>query len=252
MPLEALELLERRLSRVRDEHSNGLPFQDNEALKTIDIRRKASVSGAYEKLLSGTALRLSEYCERVKAEVLQLLDETVTAPSTNDRDAVLKVAATKFDSNLYLKRFDLFGEAIHRHFERAGITINLEDYRIDLCRARQHAGTSNTINQFLASLKDDLDLLIQRKQRISAEINKAASNQKSHWTSHWEFLLAVIGTIATVAATYRAFVPADVESASKNLVQQETRRAGLLTPPSQASTPPAAKHQTSSAASVPK
>lgn len=252
MPPQALELLERRLSWLRDEHRNGLPFQDNEALKAIDLHRKASVSVAYEKLLSGTAMRLSEYCEKVKADVLQLLEETVTDLSTHDRNAVLKDVATNFDSTLYLKRFDLFGEAIHRHFGRAGMTINLDDYRLDLFHARLDAGTNNTINQFLATLKDDLDLLIQRKQKISTEISLAASNQKPHWTAHWGFWVAVIGTIATVAATYLAFVNADGEPASKNIVQQKTRGAKLPTPSSQASLPSAAKHQASSPASASK
>jgi hypothetical protein len=237
---QSLKLLERRLSRLCDDHKNALPFQDTEALNAIDLQSKTSVSVAYEKLLSGTAWRLSEYCDKVKADVLQLIDGTVTDLSTDDRDAVLRVAATNFDSTLYLKRFDLFGEAIQRHFGRAGMTVNLDDYRLDLCRARLDAGTSNTIDRFFATLKDDLDLLIQRKQKIAADISLAASNQKPHWTAHWGFWVAVIAMITPVAATYLAFVNADAEPASKYMVEQETRGANVPTPTSQASSPASA------------
>ena len=83
MPPQVLELLERRLSRLHDEHGNRLPFQDNEALETVDIHRRVTISDAYEKLLTGTALALSEYCERVRSEVLQFADETVTELSSH-------------------------------------------------------------------------------------------------------------------------------------------------------------------------
>ena len=59
MPPQVLELLERRLSRLHDEHGNRLPFQDNEALETVDIHRRVTISDAYEKLLTGNALALS-------------------------------------------------------------------------------------------------------------------------------------------------------------------------------------------------
>jgi len=208
MSPQMLELFERRLCRLHEEHGIRLLFQDNEALQMVDIRRKPTISEAYERLLGGTALALSEYCDKVRLEVLQLAEETVSSPSIEDRELILKVASSKFDASLYLKRFDFFGEAICRHFGRAGGSIQLQEYRTDLYRARQHAGTSTTISRFLASLNDDLELLIQRKQRVAAGNEGGALLARPHWTAHWGFWFTAVATIAGVAATYRAFVPA--------------------------------------------
>jgi hypothetical protein len=245
MPPQVVELLERRLSRLRDEHGNQLPFQDNEALETVDIRRKVTIPDAYEKFLTGTSLALSAYCEKLRSEALKLADETIRELTPEDRDSILKAVTSKVDPSLYLKRFDLFGEAIGRHFGRAGMSIKLEDYRTDLYRARQHADTSTTINRFLASLNDDLDLLIQRKQQIVSEKDVVPSDAEPHWTMHWGFWLTVVATVAGVAGTYRAFVPA----AGPVVVNPMDQQALDASPP--ASRPRAAPLPTTPASQIP-
>lgn len=248
MPPQILDLLERRLSRLRDEHGNQLPFLDNEALKTVDIRRKVTIADSYEQLLTGTALALSAYCEKLRSEVLKLADETVTELSLKDRDSILKAATTKVDPSLYLKRFDLFGEAIDRHFGRAGVSIKLEEYRTDLYRARQHAGTSTMINRFLASLNDDLDLLMHRKQRVVSEKDVVTSGTRHHWMSHWGFWLTLIATVAGVMGTYRTFVPAAGPAGAKPIAQQALGASSSASGPQAASLPATPASQIPSAA----
>lgn len=250
MTPQVLELLERRLSHLRDEHGSQLSFQDNEALKTINIHRKATIPEAYERLLNGTASAVSQYLEKVRSHVLETAEEIAIELSTEDRDAILKAASAKLDPSLYLKRFDLFGEAIGRHFGRAGMSIELEHYRTDIYRARQHAGTGTTISRFVASLSDDLDLLVQRKRRVAAENYEPAPDAKPHWTSHWGFWLSVVATIAGVAGTYRAFVP----PASSSLVAApEQRQVPSVSSPASSGQPasPAVK-QASPVSTAPK
>lgn len=222
MSPEALELLERRLSRLCEQHGSQLPFEDNEALKAIDLHRKATITEAYERLLSSTASALAHYLDQVRSNVLLVAEETAVELSSTDRDTVLRVASSKLDPSLYIRRFDLFGEAVGRYFGRAGMSIELEKYRTDLYRTRQQAGTGTTISRFLASLGDDLDLLVQRKQRIAAERPKPAPDARPHWTSHWGFWLTTFATAAGIAGTYRAFVPPASSSSAATLEQRQS------------------------------
>lgn len=204
---DVLELLKHRLARLREEHGRSLVFQDSETLRTIDLARKTTISTAYEKLLQDTFTTLAEYCRQLRNEVLTAVDETVTESSTNDQISIISLATAQFEHDIYLKRFDLFGESVARHFGRRSITIDISAYRLDLYKARHHAGTADAITCFLSSLNDDIELIMQRKRRETVEQNRQ-TKKHLHWTTSWGFWITVIGTIAGVGGTYRALVPA--------------------------------------------
>jgi len=207
MEPDVLELLKRRLARLRVEHESRLVCQDSEVLRTIDVVRKATIANAYEKLLQDTIDTLAEYCHQVRDEVLKVADETSTEWSSNDQGLIQSVVTAQFDPDLYLNRFEGFGEAIIRHFGRRGTSIDLSMYRLDIYRARHQAGTANSITRFLSSLNDDIELLIQRKRCETSE-QRSQEEKHPHWTTNWGFWISVVGALAGVGGAYRAFVPA--------------------------------------------
>jgi Domain of unknown function (DUF4145) len=155
-----VELFDRRLSRLREAHGSYLLDESNTALKSIDVGRPASVTGALEELLRLTGVALNDYCSQLRSEIDVFLGSALPTLTPEDRDVVLRITAEHMDSELYLTRFDKFGEAIERHFGRAGRQVNMRVYRLNLLRARQHAGAANGVSRFLGVLRDDLDLRI--------------------------------------------------------------------------------------------
>lgn len=211
MAPDVLELLKRKLTRLRVEHETRLVFQDSETLRIIEVARRATISNAYEKLIQDTITMLSEYCHQVRNEVLKVADETSNELSANDRVLIQSVVTAQFDPDLYLKRFDGFGDAIIRHFGRCGVSIDLSVYRLDLYRARHQVGTANSITRFLSSLNDDIELLIQRK-RCETEKQRLHAEKHPHWTIKWGFWISLVGALAGVGGAYRAFVPASASN----------------------------------------
>jgi hypothetical protein len=83
-----------------------------------------------------------------------------------DRDDVLGLVARHLDAQLYLTRFDRFGEAVEQRFASAGRRVDPQAHRTDLLRARQQAGTTTTISRFLGALRDDLELRLLATQAV--------------------------------------------------------------------------------------
>jgi hypothetical protein len=152
------DLLSRRLSRLRQQHGDRLVFDESKALKLQQIDKPMTLGAAYEELLTVTASALSDYCDQVRGEVETFVERTLPSFGEEDRDELLRAVSEQFDPELYLKRFDMFKEAIKRDFDRAGRQFDAKGLRLDILRARQQAGTSTGINRFLGSLRDDLDL----------------------------------------------------------------------------------------------
>lgn len=145
------------------------------ALKMIDVARPASVSNAFEELLRLTGLAVIDYCGHLNVEVETFCASTLPTLSEGDRDEILSLTTKHADANLYLTRFDKFGEAVERQFGRAGRQVDAQAFRPDLFRSRLQVGTLNAINRSLAALKDDLDLRIlatQSAQPASSEANQ--------------------------------------------------------------------------------
>ena len=161
-----IDLLDRRLSRLRESHGSRLLDEGNAALKAIDIARPASVSVGYEEVLRGTALALKDYCGELRGEFDTFLGSALPSMTAQDRDDVLGLATRQLDAQLYLTRFDKFGEAVEQRFASASRRVDPQAYRTDLLRARQQAGTATTISRFLGALRDDLELRLLATQAV--------------------------------------------------------------------------------------
>ena len=167
MPPKLVLLLERRLLRLRDEHEKRLVVERDAALKLVDVARPASVSNAYEELLRLTSIAVKDYCGQLCTEIEALISSAGFALTEADRDAILRLAARHVDADLYIVRFDRFGEAAKRRFGRTGQQLDLGALRADLFRVRLHVGILNSINRSLGALRDDLDLRIPTTQATS-------------------------------------------------------------------------------------
>ena len=177
MSPDTLELLNRKVERLRQEHVGRLLSADTAALGTIDLARKATISACFEQVLRQTSEALSDYTKRVNAEVLAVIEETNAIVALSDKEPILQIVLQHFDENLYLERFRLFGESISRTFGRAGMTIDLAPYRPDLVNAKLHTGAANSISQSVSSLADELEVVIQR-QRNAVVSSPTASESK--------------------------------------------------------------------------
>ena len=91
---------------------------ESDALRTVDPARKRTISAAYKNFVDQTNTELTEYCARIRSEVLSFADGAITAVSAEDRKVLQEIAANQFDPTLYPKRFDLLGEAIERDLSR--------------------------------------------------------------------------------------------------------------------------------------
>ena len=212
----ALDLLERRMAHLRENHQNLLLKAHSDVVKAIDVKRRNTVATALDLMRSETQKSLGDYCRQVRAEVMKVAEQTTLQLSLQDADAILERVARQFDADIHVKRFDVFCESTTRHFARAGAVVDLSAFRPDLGRALLHAGTSNAITQFLSSLRDEVELLVHR-HRIAAEADdQRDSAGVPRWMTRWKFWLGavgvvatVVGVVATVASAYRSYAPAD-------------------------------------------
>ena len=204
----ALDLLSRRLALLRQDHEHHLLRAHSEALTSININRRATVGTAFGQVRHESQRTLADYCNQLHAEVMKFVGETTLQLSRADLESILDCVAKQFDAALYVKRFDMFGEEVTRHFGRSGATVDLEALGLDLTRALLSAGTSNAISRVQASLRNDLEMLAQRQQVALEAVNLRGSTGAPRWMSSWGFWVGLLGVIATVAGTYRTFVPA--------------------------------------------
>lgn len=239
MKPDSFELSRRRLRRLREEHVSRLLAIESDALRTVDPARKRTISTAYKNFVDQTSTELTEYCARIRSEVLSFADGATTAVSAEDRKVLQEIAADQFDPSLYPKRFDLLGEAIERDLSRLGMRVDLSEFRLDLPKAGHSAGTTNGISRFLASLRDDLELLSLQKQRTGVEEAKAATPPAVHWTSTWGFWIGAVGVVAGVAGTYRAFVPSEAPQVTKPMKQTAEKSLSQAASPKSALKDPA-------------
>ena len=169
MSPDTLALIERKVARLRDEHVEHLLSIFNEAINKVDRQRKPTISTGMELLLHRTSEALTAYMAKVKGEVLVVLEETKSPFAAEDKAAVLAITLRYFDESIYLQRFRIFSESLHRHFGRAGMKIDLLAFRPDIAEARLHSGCSNEIRRFASSFADDLEIVIQRQRVTSSK-----------------------------------------------------------------------------------
>lgn len=189
------ELLERRLRRLREEHSNRLLVEESTALEKIEPSRPATVGPAYEQFLHLTAAALKDHCDQVRREVASFVDQALLGLVASQIDEILQVAGKELNQNLYLERFDMFEGAIQRRFGRIGSQFDPTAVRLDLLRARQHAGTANNVSRFLASLRDDLDLRVLAQPPMATDpASMRAEESSASATTLRELLLDLYRT----------------------------------------------------------
>ena len=164
MSPETLALIERRVTRLRDEHVNQLLSASIEALDIIQVQRKATISDGMELLLLRTSEALSGYIANVKQDVIGVINSTNSTFGAQDKTAVLTATMKYFPDAIYTERFSIFLESIVRHFSRAGMNIDLLAYRPDIFVARLSAGCSTVISRFGSSFADDLEIVIHRQK----------------------------------------------------------------------------------------
>jgi hypothetical protein len=212
----ALDLLASRLDRLQHEHEGILIRAESDILSAIDVTRRATVGTAFDRLRRESERALKQHCQKVRDEVLRFAEATTHSLAPEDVASVIQCASRHVDADHHLLRFDMFGDAVTRHFGRAGATIDLSAFRLDLSRALLHAGSFNSVSSFKSTLRDDLELL-RRKQLLAAEVDrKAQSKATPAWMSKWGFWIGLVVAAATIAGTYRTFVPATIASQSSS------------------------------------
>lgn len=202
-----LELLNRRLSRLRQDHENRLLMAHSGALKSIDVNRRATVATAFDQVRHDSQAGLVDYCQQVHAEVLSFVEETAPRTSEIEVNPVVDCAAHQLDADFYLKRFDDFGKSVVRHFGRAGATVDLSAFSLDHSRALLHAGTSDFITRFRSSLRDDLELVSRKRNALEEDKDQTASSGGPVWLTTTNLVFGAVGAIAGGFAIYAFFFP---------------------------------------------
>jgi len=157
--LEALSLLDRRLSRKRDEHVSRLLTLLDDSLRVIKINRKATVTESLQHFKDETANAQFEYGRQVCVEVIFVVKLTQLSFSSEAKSVIIELTSKYFDENLYMTRFRIYEEAFERHVRRCGSNIILADFRSDLVKAQYHVGSANFVRSTLSKLADDLELI---------------------------------------------------------------------------------------------
>lgn len=168
MTQNALDLLDRKIERLKDEHVSKLLSVLNESLKLVDVSRKVTVRDSLDYFVQTTIEALRLYAANVQAEVLSFVGQTQVGLDEDSKSSILAIAAKHFDDSLYANRFSIYEEAFDRHIRRFGASIDLTAFRADLAKASHHVATTNFIRTFLASLADDLEMIALRVDQSAA------------------------------------------------------------------------------------
>lgn len=161
---EALALVERKVTRLREAHVCRLLSVLNEAIKVIHVERKTTVRESLNLFKDGTVSALNDYATSVQIEVLSVINGTQIILTPEGKASVLATVEKQFDSSLYAKRFRIYEEAFERHVARTGFSLHLGDFRPDLVKASYEVASVNFIRAFLAALSDDLEVIVQRRR----------------------------------------------------------------------------------------
>jgi hypothetical protein len=174
MTQNVFDLLDRKIGRLKDEHVGSLLSIQNEALTLFDVSRRATARDSLDYFARATIEALWQYAADARKEVLTFTEQTQIVLDEDGKASVLGIVSKHFDVDLYLHRFRIYEEALARHMSRFGLSIDLTAFRSDLVKASHHAGTTNFIRSFLASLADDLEVLVLRAAQSAAINNSQA------------------------------------------------------------------------------
>lgn len=159
MMQNVLDLLDRKIGRLKDEHVSNLLSIQNEALNLFVVSRRATARDSLDYFAQATIEALKQYAADVRKEVLSFVEQTQIVLVEGGKASVLGVVSKHLDEGLYPSRFRIYEEAFVRHMSRFGLSIDLAAFRSDLVKASHHAATSNFIRAFLTSLADDIEVL---------------------------------------------------------------------------------------------
>ncbi len=162
----ALALLDRRLARIRNEHTWRLSDAVSQALAAIDVSRRGTISHSFEKFRSASAAAQQTYGQSLCAEVALVVQQTQPSLDAEGKSQALQVVAKHLNDDLYADRFSRFEEAIGRHFGRAGMQVDLTPFRPDIARSLYDVGSKNFVISTTAKLADDLELFVQRPRAV--------------------------------------------------------------------------------------
>jgi hypothetical protein len=162
---DSVALINRKLTRAREEHVSELLSILNAAIAVIHPNRSKSVSESIALFSERTLNALKTYSAQVQPIVLSVIEDASSNFGIEDKTAVLTVIERYFDPTLYVDRFETYEGAIKRHMSRLGITVDLSSYRVDLTKALNQVACTNFIRTFIASLADDLEIVARRCTR---------------------------------------------------------------------------------------
>lgn len=164
---DVLPLLERSLSRARDEQISALLSILNEAISVIHPERQATVPESLKLFQEKTFRAMKDYIAQVHQATLSVIKDTNVSFTSDDKSAVLALVEKYVEPSLYLTRFAAYEGAVARHVARFGSPFQLSDFRPDLTKAIYNVGSINTIRSFLATLSDDLEVIAQKQRNSS-------------------------------------------------------------------------------------
>lgn len=170
MTQNVFDLLDHKIGRLKDEHVGKLLSILNESLKLVDVSRRATARDGLDYFARATIEALKQYAAEVQKEILSFVEQTQIVLDKDGKASVLGIVSKHFDDGLYPHRFRIYEEAFARHMSRFGLSIDLAAYGSDSVRASHHAATINFIRGFLASLADELEVLILRVGQSAAVV----------------------------------------------------------------------------------
>ena len=177
MTSDILDLLERNLSRARDEHVSALLTVLNESISVIRPERRATVQESLKLFEKETFRALKDYIVQARLVALSVIEGTNICFTSEDKPAVMALVEKYVKPSLYLVRFTAYETAVARHLARFGNPFQLSNFRPDLTKATYEVGTINVIRSFLAALSDDLEVIAQ-KQRNSSTLASSVQEGK--------------------------------------------------------------------------
>ena len=171
MTSDILGLLERNLSRARDEHVSVLLNVLNEAISVICPERRTTVQESLELFENETFRALKDYITQARLAALSVIEGTNVRFTSEDKPAVIALVEKYVEPSLYLVRFAAYENAVARHVARFGSPFQLSQFRPDLTKATYEVGTINVIRSFLAALSDDLEVIAQKQRNSSTPVS---------------------------------------------------------------------------------
>ena len=179
MALSSLEILDRRLARVKQEHLSDLSSALNGGISVFDPRKKFTISEGIDLYREATARAQAIYGEKLREEILLHIDQANISIDISTKEAFMKIISKHLNDQLYESRFDAYLGALKRHISRYGMEIDLKPYRTDIAGALYSVGSMNFVRSSASRISDELELLTLRNtnQKIISTLPPLNSNQ---------------------------------------------------------------------------